>query len=384
MRIAGNALSHADGIIGETHDNQRRVYAISIFRVSNRMNSLLRRRRAASAVVCGALAVALALLLASTNAVFAVETNVTRAADDGCSAAVCDDVCRCRELDQWWILSSRGLPCRNYDQNAARVAASRRDGCGDWRRSTFAEFMAANDPSLVTCVFVHGNRVDGCDDYRLAEMVHRGLTQCLPDRPIRFVYWSWPSDKIPRHPLEDVRAKAARSDADSHYLARALAASNRGTSISLVGFSYGARIITGALHLIGGGAVDGQSLSSDAIHPHGPYRAVLLAAAVDNDALLPGRVNDRALGQVERMLVVTNECDGVLQRYHYIYCRKSCALALGSTGPAGVAMLGDDGRKLSSFDACCMIGKTHDMPPYVQCAAVVSRETPFLFPADGE
>ena len=112
---------------------------------------------------------------------------------------------------QVWILSTRGLACGDYDSLVHRLGVSRRDACGTWSQSSLADFLAANDAGVSTCFFIHGNRAEACEDPRMATLAYQALTRCAPGRPLRVVFWSWPSDKIPRHPLQDARAKMART-----------------------------------------------------------------------------------------------------------------------------------------------------------------------------
>ena len=80
-----------------------------------------------------------------------------------------------------------------------------------------------------------------------------------------------------------------------------------------MGYSFGARISTGTLHLLGGGSINGRSLPLEPAPNRAPRRAVLLAAAVGRDALAPGhRHSDRRLGQVDRMVITVNPRDRVL------------------------------------------------------------------------
>ena len=79
---------------------------------------------------------------------------------------------------------------------------------------------------------------------------------------LRFVIWSWPSDKI-KGPLNDIRTKAWRTDTDGYYLGWFLQRMHPQSDIGLIGFSYGARIVSGALHVLAGGELDGMG-SADA------------------------------------------------------------------------------------------------------------------------
>ncbi len=106
---------------------------------------------------------------------------------------------------------------------------------------------------------------------------------------------------------------------------------------------------------------------------------VLIAAAVDNDWILPGHCHGRALSVVDRLLLVNNGCDRILARYHWLYGRRSCAEALGYTGLVGGGQLGAELSKITQFDACCNVGTDHDWALYFGSPAVVGRIVPLLF-----
>jgi hypothetical protein len=241
--------------------------------------------------------------------------------------------------------------------------------------------LASDDPDSLTTVFIHGNRISDCmaRDW-VGPTAYRELVRQAPDkRPLRFVIWSWPSERIDGGPLEDVRVKAFRTDREGYYLARFLDQLDPRLQISLIGYSYGARIADGALHLLGGGKICQYNLSAP-VHPQRlPLRTVLLAAGEDNDWLLPGRRFDKALSQCEQMINIYNSCDRALERYHVLYGRRCCQEALGYTGLVGLNLLGPDSRKIAQFDACCIVGRQHNWILYFESPSLVARMVPYVF-----
>ena len=156
-----------------------------------------------------------------------------------------------------WLVNTRCLP---YPRSRIGVSRQMRFQRYDGTRfvsATQDEFLATLDPHQVTCFLVHGNRMTSAEaqEYGLSfrRRVKRG--QC----PFRFVIWSWPSERMVG-PVRDARSKASRADAESYYLASVLATLPGDASVSLVGYSFGARAITGGLHLLGGGMVRGNRL----------------------------------------------------------------------------------------------------------------------------
>ena len=102
---------------------------------------------------------------------------------------------------------------------------------------------------------------------------------------------------------------------------------------------------------------------------------VLIAAAADNDWLLPGHANGTGAKVVNRMLLVRNSCDKVLRFYRWLYGRRSCAEALGYAGMGGLGQLGADQGKIAQFDACCLVGPEHY---WAQLLRVAGGGRPFV------
>ena len=179
--------------------------------------------------------------------------------------------------------------------------------------------------------------------------------------------WSWPADRVCRRNRADVQLKADYADAESWRLAAWLQQRRPGVKVSLVGHSFGPRIIVGAMHLLAGGQAAGQSLPADTVAAwrdgkRNPVRAVLLAAAVDAGALKPDASAGQALSLLDETLVAVNSCDWALRLYSRLYGRGGPP-AMGFVGPCGV----DDPRKVNVVDVSAAVGRAHDCQRY--CSA---------------
>jgi len=262
------------------------------------------------------------------------------------------------------MISTRHLGCPSqYDPNNPDFHVMRYDWQTGWQDSEFETFLDTNDSQAVTAVFVHGNRIDWCKAFERGMLAYHSLVRCVDDpRPIRFVIWSWPSTQT-RGPLRCVRSKAVRSDYDSHYLARFLSRMNPETRVGLFGFSYGSRIISGALHVIGGGEILGLGLDKARPKANQTTRAVLMAAALHNYWLLPGCYHGRCVSQVDRMLVQYNPCDWLLRMYRLVDPYKE-AQALGYTGFPWLTDLGEDASRIEQQNVNYDVGDAHNMRVY--------------------
>jgi hypothetical protein len=311
---------------------------------------------------------------------------------DGPEAAA-PTACGVRPGDSVWLVSTRHLGCPTGREEPAelfRVLRLNADGTRaeadltqlvqeDQRPSSHAE--TKNKPCGAgrrpLTVFVHGNR----ESWDTA--VEGGLLayQCLagigcrngapvPAPAMRFVIWSWPSDRL-RRPSRDVRWKAERCDLDAYYLALFLTQVSPDEPTGLLGFSFGARIITGSLHLLGGGTLCGWQVPQTNPRPEHSLRVVLLAAAEHDYWLRPDATHGRCWSQVDQLLLQFNPCDRVLSLYPLI---ERCVRppALGHAGFRWVDELGADAPRLHQQDVAAAIGSKHLARRYMGTAEIMA------------
>ncbi len=277
-----------------------------------------------------------------------------------------------RAQDELWLVSSRGLGSCDLEANVEQLKYWHYVRGQAWVRSDLAELVATDDPDVITVVFLHGNRIPSCEAFTKGWSAYRQLIRCADERPVRFVIWSWPSDKA-GGPVEDARIKAARTNTHGYYLAWFIDQLNPDVPVGIWGHSFGARIATGALHLLGDGTLACRQLVARVSNSPRRMRAALLAAAVDCDWLLPGHCHGQALTQLDDLLLVNNCCDRLLQRYSIIYGRRSCREALGYNGLGIRRLSADDAMKVSQMNACCYVGKQHQFDNYLNSAAIMVR-----------
>ena len=282
-----------------------------------------------------------------------------------------------REQDDVWLISCRGIGCGQGPQQVERLRYWHYDRAAGWQVAALTDLLATDDPDVVTVVFLHGNRIPFDEAFTKGWSAYRSVVACADDRPVRFVIWSWPSEPL-RGLVNDARTKAARTDPCGYCLAWVLDRIKPQVPVSCWAHSFGARIVTGALHLLGGGQLNGQRLAERTHTQRDPMQVVLLAAAVDSDWLLPGRLEDRAMSQVSSMLLINNGCDALLKRYHMIYCRRSCQQALGYTGLAAGYLAGSDRGKVSQLDAGGVVGRRHLFANYLCSPDLMARMRSYL------
>lgn len=272
-----------------------------------------------------------------------------------------------------WLISTRRAPrCGQLDRPERNIDYWRLEPDGQWQPADPEAFVESSDRAVPTTVFVHGNRTGRTAAIQKAWHVYRRMKHQAGGRPFRLVIWSWPSDRIRGRNRRDVQVKASYSDVQGYYLAECLDRLDPQVPVSLIGYSFGARIITGGLHLMAGGSLAGRSLGERAADGRRPIRVVLVAAALDVDWLSADRPNGRALSQVQRILVTHNCCDPVLRWYPLLYCRRG-PQAMGFAGPICCRQSGTGCEKIELLDTTCSVGRIHDWTCYVEASGLRRR-----------
>lgn len=252
-----------------------------------------------------------------------------------------------------------------------------------WISADLPSLLRSDDPTVPTLIFVHGYVV------RPDDAIHTGVRMAWPlysqlcgdaqGRPFRLVVWTWPAEQATRGKFRglraDVLAKGMRTDTESILLGQLLDRIQPLVPVTLVGDSFGCRIVGGALELLGGGQIDGCGLSRKNTAPRVPVRAMLVAAAMDADWLLPGHRNGVALSQVDQMFITVNHSDPLLRRYPRMYG----ADALGFVGPACLGCLGSEQTKLDLLDVTCAVGRDHHWSSYIACSSVLGKLGSYTF-----
>jgi hypothetical protein len=280
---------------------------------------------------------------------------------------------------QVWLLSTRNASHSGTPSDAADAIRYWRlnDDC-DWSPADAKTFQ--NDATAVpTVVFLHGNGTDANEAVAKGMYAYQSICSEVGDKPFRYVIWSWPADRMCRHFRSDAQLKAVYGDADSYYLACWLASLRPELKVSLVGHSFGPRVIAGALHMLAGGEIAGQKLPDSIVSDwttkkRNPIRAVLLSAATDADSLAPNGRQGLALSLIDQVLITRNGCDTALRWYPKLYGR-SGPNAIGFVGPCGVG----DAEKLTVVDVSCTAGKTHDYRCYCSASNVRSQWARYTF-----
>jgi hypothetical protein len=259
-----------------------------------------------------------------------------------------------------WELSTRHLGCVDSRKSGwlDKIEALHWTGRG-WAKSTVDEALSKSAGATIaprTILYVHGNWMERDNARERVNIVDRYLARRATE-PYRLIMLSWPSERN-QPVLKDIRSNAAMSDANSVIVAELLSSlSEMPTQVSLLGFSLGARSVTGGLHM------DAQNPI-----PHPSYRVSLVAPAVDKNWLQPGGKESKALTHVERMVNLYNSKDPILRRFRFI---DSVArpIAGGFSGFEGLSTARstkplENNPLIRQYDCGGSIGATHSERSY--------------------
>jgi hypothetical protein len=271
-----------------------------------------------------------------------------------------------------WYVSSRNLPLEGDPSAQAAQMDFECYAAGEgWVPSTLEAFLATDDPHTRTTFYVHGNWATEED----AHFTGNRMRELLTDGACcswRFVIFTWPADRCGKSMVRDARLKAGRAEAQSYYLAWLLDQLDPRVPVTLVGYSYGTRLISSGLHLLGGGAVHHRRLEPR-VHPERcGIRAILIAAAIDANCFgVDGRYS-AALFSVDCVLATVNARDPYLCFYSLLYGAGGPP-ALGYSGVIEGAKLKFGGRRVSQMDVTRSVRRHHVLNRYVEAPQVLAE-----------
>jgi hypothetical protein len=247
-----------------------------------------------------------------------------------------------------------------------------RSANGDWQVAS-ADALRREAAQRTTLFYVHGNRgADALAVARGAELA-RQLAARPRTEPFQLVIWSWPSAKTFRG-RRDFLHKSERTDTEAWYLAGFLQSFPPEAKVSLLGYSYGARVVTGAAHWLAGGRFEdrelphrGASLDDSRITPR--LRVVLAAPAMHWHWLGADSVHNRALDTIDRLTILYNPSDPALRWFKLIYpCERPQAL-----GRVGISaeLLGAAAARVEQWNVEPAVGRVHDEELILRSAEII-------------
>ncbi|MCU0720340.1 MAG: alpha/beta hydrolase [Pirellula sp.] len=277
-------------------------------------------------------------------------------------------VINCNIQSDIYELSTRHLSDRfcSINEETPNLEVCRWGSCR-WNASSLSEALQGDDK--LTIVYVHGNFMERENARERVRIIDAYLKRQAKET-YRLLQFSWPSEKQ-RPILRDAADNAKVAEMESLYLAWILKQLQSQSRVSILGFSYGARTVTGALHLDAGGSIPGLSFMPPDARRSIPYRLGLIAPAVDKKWLTSSGRYSSALSQVDGFVNLYNSRDPVLRRFRFIdtVTRPIAGGLNGFDGlydPRSVSPLaGGDADNVRQFDCGAIIGTTHSEKSYL-------------------
>lgn len=238
----------------------------------------------------------------------------------------------CHELPGLWVVSTRCLPAQAgfAATESPNLAVSRVDRLGNRASVSLDDFLGLLGPERPVIVHIHGNRLTEAEAIARGRFVQGKLANYQPLGATEFVIFSWPSEQTTGF-VKDGRNKARMTDAEGLYLGWLLRELiRREVPVGLIGYSFGCRITTGALHALAGGRLAGCGLPDEPIRG-ARIPVALIAPAIDACWLMPNGYHGLAAQNISRMVMLYNSRDAVLKR-HWLVEPGIHSQALGYVG----------------------------------------------------
>ena len=294
---------------------------------------------------------------------------------------------RPERLGQFWVVQTRDCPQVLGADPWPKLKVLRFDAEGEMVERPIDELLAqvAGHPTLVQ---VQGSLTT--PDAAIGGLMwthswldhHKSLA---PDAVV--VAFDWPSQRIYGQDIRDINEKGRRAFVAAYHLAVVLSVFPTGSRITLIGQSYGGRVVPSALHVLGGGELHGRKHEPTArlaaTRPDLRVRAVVIGAASDHDWLDPGHRLDRTLYGCEAFLNLYNRKDEALLLYPSLV-RSDHRKALGRVGlnNADFARLGPLAARYQEHDVHEILGPEHTLLDAVANPQIARRIAPYAWAPD--
>jgi hypothetical protein len=290
-------------------------------------------------------------------------------------------------VERFWIVSTRDCPQAMGTDPWPCLKVRRFDAQGELVEVD-PSVLLAQTPGRTVLIQVQGSLTT--PDVALGGLLWTRSwlerNRALPPDSV-VIAFDWPSQRVYRNDIRDINEKGRLAYVAAYHLARFVQGFPPGSRIGLLGQSYGGRVVTSALHLLGGGVLDSQSHDPEVGLPTSRaelhIRAIILAAASDRTWLDPGARLDRALYGCEALLNLYNRKDVALHLYPLLI-RSNHHRALGRVGLSNrdLARLGPLVARYSEHDVHDILGDEHTLLDAVANPEIARRMAPYLWAPD--
>lgn len=280
----------------------------------------------------------------------------------GMGAAFAQDV---PAADDVWIVNSHAASwTRPTDAQYAKITYSHLAD-NRWQPRDAAAFADTLRQGVPVVIYVPGYTTTSCD---LTSIGMSMVRRYGPDRTARTVFWSWPSERVTGGLAQDIRAKIPVTTANAEYLARFIRTLPADTKVSVVAFSFGARVACDAVEKLKDERPEGLRL-----------RLVLMGAATDCHWLGEKYRHADVPKIAEKILVLYNPDDRALRFYPRLYGGGRGPEALGACGPPRSLILPEFRDRVEGVNINGAVGVLHQTILHLGTSAFRNRQGTYLF-----
>ena len=250
--------------------------------------------------------------------------------------------------DQVWIVmaTADGFYCQTLENNA-------------WRVADVKEFYAGDSTDRSTVIWAHGFKTDmtgaaesGCS---FRNTIDAARAAAGSSRAYRLVIWKWSSERGAGRLRIDAQMKGRIADAEGRRLANFIGGMNASNNVSLVGFSFGARVVGSALQCLA------TSQSTYMTNRTGRVSLVLASSACDYGAFDWSYANGASIPAY--VLNIYNPADFALRYYPFV--SDTGSQAQGVYPITGSAFTGAVGSAFN-INVSGAVGKEHSFTDEIQ------------------
>lgn len=285
------------------------------------------------------------------------------------------------ECPQYWIVSSR---CdvqhrRHKHLDDGELDVYQRTSDGQLFHSNLPSLQSLTIPGVPVLICFHGSFVTWEDECKESHQAYQWIRNACPHLPLQVIFFTWPSDGLITGLFPtDVAIRGRQAEFNGLHAARVITCLPPSCPISMIGHSHGCRVILSALHLAGGGDIQGMTYPAIQSSPR-RYRAVFAAAAVDHHWLNPKDRYGCALPVTECIVNLQNRKDLALTVYPLH--RPFAGRALGRVGllRRDTRKLGTETQKVTNLDVSEIEGHNHLWPGYFQSPEIAAAIAPVIY-----
>lgn len=268
----------------------------------------------------------------------------------------------------YWIVSTRDSP-QSFDRECPcfRPCVTRVD-CGCCARAGGLSLLTQSlTPGVPICINVHGSFVTDRDVRYQSAMTYRWLKSASCGDSVQVINFAWPSARpiLVATVNCDVNLLGRRAARNGWYLAELIRHLPPESPVCLIGHSHGTRLVASALHLMGGGQVQGVTHPYSRAHGR-RIRTVFAAAAIRHDWLNPGERYGRAMCSTECLINLRNRHDAALALYPLRHPFSGHSLGSKGFTPRDRRDLRGWSPRVSEYDVTRFIGHAHMWPRYLE------------------